>query len=120
MTQNRMILASLAKLGPARMTLSQVFGSLASAAGAAGREKVQLEKFSGMVPDEILKMSPDNFEIAYDQIATLLVEPLGVASYGITVVTDRQKFQFEASMTAVYGVRDLMASLLGQKVEFKP
>ena len=119
MTQDRIILASLAKLGRASMTFSGLMGSLAAGTDMAGMKAGQLGKFSRMVPDQILKMDPDNFAITYDQIATFLVEALGGASYAITLVTDRAKFQFEASRTAVDGVRELMASLLGQRLEFR-
>ena len=119
MTEHRLILASTAKTGRARMALTQLLGGK-MAKGADGQgKKGTLDRLSQMSPDEILKMNSANFEIDYDKLVTLIVGAQTRWEVRITLVTDRDKFLLEASRTALNGVKELMFSLLGQKLDFR-
>jgi hypothetical protein len=118
LTPKRLIMATGAKTGTRSMALSSLLGRLAVGAEPGGR-KGELGRLGTMKPSEILAENEDNFDIGYDKVATMLVQPRDRWTLTVNLVTDREKILLEASATAVYGVKELMLSLLGPRLDFR-
>ena len=118
LTRDRVIVVSKGKLGRASTALFSLFGKMASGADNVGK-KQPLQALGMMSPGEILGLSDSNFAIPYGRIVLLLVEAEDRFACSVSLVTDRSKLVFHASMTAVDGVRELLSGLLGSRLDFK-
>ncbi len=118
LTQKRMIMATGAKTGTRTMALSNLLGRMASGAESGGK-RGEIGRLGMMHPEEILHDNDDNFELGYEKVATMMVQPRDRWTLSVSLVTDREKFLLEASVTAVFGVRELLASLLGSRLDFR-
>jgi len=119
LTGKRMILAHRAKIGRGSMTLSSLFGKLATGVDGVMKGGQELGKLAGMKPDEILGLDPGNFAIKYGDIVGLEVKKMDRGVSNIVLVEKDRKIVLSVSSIAVDGVKGLLEGLLGEKVSFR-
>jgi len=117
-TQERLILAHVAKIGRATLALSSLLGRVAASL-EKGQGRGELGKIASLTPDEILRHDPDNFAVNYGAVVGLTMELAPVGRSRIFLVTSDMKVELAASPVAIEGLRDLVMSLLGEKVVFR-
>lgn len=117
-TQQRVILVHIAKSGRASQTFSPLLGRLASLLSGAPKKKDLLEKASKLDPNTLKELDPDNFSIEYDGVVGLKIQQSDPEHSKISLILKDTKMEFLASSTATRGVKDLLVSVLGSKVEF--
>ncbi len=119
LTQRRVILAHVAKMGRRTLTLSGILGRLAGGLEKGSATKRLLEKMAAMHPDDILRQDQDNFAVDYNDVVSLTVEPSAGELSKIVLVTRDMKLGLSASLVAVEGLRELIGELLPGKALFR-
>ncbi len=118
-TGNRMLFVHLAKVGKASMTLSNLLGKFSSGLVRVPGKSGRLNELAQMEPETILGLDPDNFWVEYGQVVSLSIERGEWERLKITLVTADTKFELFGSLVPVEGLRDLMSSLLSDKLSFR-
>ena len=119
LTERRLILSHVGKMGRESLALSSILGKFAGAVGSLGKKDEALARMASLSPDTILGLDSGNFDIDFGDIVSISSVREEGGRSRIIILTKDSKIELRASSVAVEGIKGLVVSLLKEKAVYR-